>query len=222
VKDELTAPLEGNDEGSELDLPTVKLSRAVVTSLEPEPTEITMELTKDALPVELQEAALPFGAGPAAPKSDAARSTIAQLAIPQSAIAQSAIAQSPIAQSVVLDSSDVVAVATVAARITAASLSAVLAQHGLEPETWIAIERQWADRLATEAEGDETALRDAYDDAYLAARVAHRGAFGMAAVAELRAELEARIGDESVPALAMDVADAMRFQRVRARRSLKP
>ena len=67
--------------------------------------------------------------------------------------------------------------------------------------------------IAAELERGETGLRDAFDDAFLAKRARHRGAFDLAAIASLRAAVAA-----GAPRDPLDLADALRVRRVALRR----
>ena len=201
-------------EGEQLDLPTIRLAPVTVVTLEHEANESTVELTKDALPAELLQAALPFrerALDPPPVVSMPLRVPVFSMETPPS--------PTPPARPPAVDKPiDVARFAAIAAELASGTPASVLARQGLTPEAWANIERDWTARLATEAARGETTLRDAYDEAFLEARALQRGAFDLKAFAELRVELEAGVADEVLAGMALDVADAMRFQRLWARK----
>ncbi len=170
-------------EPEQLDLPTIKLMPVAPIAIEP--LESTVEMTRDALPLELLQPALPF----------------LEPFLPETA-----------------KRLEVKRIAKIAAEVAAGPRAAVLARHGLTAESWRALEEEWTARIAAEVERGEVALRNAYDDAYLEARVAHRGPFDEESLSELRTELENSVTTEAHAGIEMDVADAMRFKRAETRR----
>jgi hypothetical protein len=94
----------------------------------------------------------------------------------------------------------------------------VLGAHGLSEARFMAIETRWTKALADEAKRGDRSLQDAYDDAYLSAWQAIRGAFEVADYARLT--LAAERGDlaPALDAMALRRTTWMRIKRIFARR----
>jgi hypothetical protein len=180
--------------------PTLKLPDSWTAHIEPERAERTVELTSDALPPELRQAPLPF-----VPPSEAQEVVDSE--------AQEVVDSEEGREETRSDAA-VARVATIAAEMTAEPPATVLERHGLTPDSWSELELGCVVQLAAEAKRGDTTLRDAYDDAYLEARAAHRGPFDLQSFAELRVELESGTVADSSLGMAEDIADAMRFYRV--------
>lgn len=217
------------------DFPTMRLSRTGSSELGPDSHEQTLNVKPGAS----LQAALPFVPASPVTRSSGSPSDEHTLNIKPGASLEAALpflALPPVvaaAPSLALEKAppksaavgasgwlDVTRVATIAAELAAGAPATVLAAHGLTAERWAEIERHWGARLAADAELGETERRDAYDEAFLEARARHRGSFGVEAFAELLVESELGVAEHAIGSLAMDVADAMRFQRGWARRAV--
>ena len=180
--------------GTDEELPTVCLA--------PEAVPLALrdaDATVDVVPSEVQKAALPF-APTAEPEPQTLDGSICVAGPVLPFVSANGDARA-----------SVVHVARVAASVANLGPRAI-AHAGYREASWLPIADACSRELADEAERGAHALRDAYDQAFLDGRAAHRGAFGRSAYVGLRTELER--GVAVTADLGLDIADAMRFRRL--------
>ncbi len=99
-----------------------------------------------------------------------------------------------------------------------ADRAAVLRSHLLTGPAWSMVEDHWKKAIAAETEQAQSALADAYDDAYVSAQERLCATIDVAAYARLQVGLERGEVGRALADLELSLGDLMRLQRVWARR----
>jgi hypothetical protein len=97
--------------------------------------------------------------------------------------------------------------------------AAVLRAHLLTEPAWALVDQHWKKNIAAEAEQGESALSDAYDDAYVSHQERLRRPIDLAAYACLQVGVERGEVGRLLADLDLELADLVRLQRVWARRT---
>jgi hypothetical protein len=209
ISTEVIAAIESN-EGS-LDPPTIKIAAKPVREEVESEVESTVDLTRDALPDELLRAALPF-----VPPITLLRLVPAPPLAAPAIVTPTAPAEEPSGPST--PSLDVAGVAKIAAELADKPRAAVLSRHGVDGAVWSKAELGAIAKIAEAIGRHDFSLRDAFDASYLEARAERRGPFGRETFARLQRAISESSDDAMNDGTIVDVADAVRFRRVLARR----